>query len=83
MNMKMSKRVQRRIVGGREALPSCVEKRIWQRIDREARVYNTSRSFVIAVALADAFGIPLEVADRYNTAYRAPSKMAVPLRRVK
>lgn len=78
--MRTKRRNQRRIDGGREALPSCVADVIWNRVDREARVYNVSRSFVIAVALADAFGIPLESADRYNQPYK---QSKADIRRVK
>ncbi len=61
-------RHQRRLPGGpREALPSCVEERIWKEVDRTARRFNCSRSFVVATALADALGIDLEPVDRYDS----------------
>ena len=50
-------RRQRPIRGGRDPLPSCVLKEIRDAVEREAARYNVSKSFVIAVALAHAFGI--------------------------
>jgi hypothetical protein len=53
------RRRQARVVGGRQALPSCVVKEIWAAVDRDALRFNVSRSFVIATALAEAMGIAL------------------------
>lgn len=48
---------QKPVKGGREPLPACVLKEIRSAIEREAERYGVSKSFVIAVALAKAFGI--------------------------
>jgi len=50
-------RRQKAIKGGREPLPACVIRDIKVEVSRIAKRYDVSRSFVIAVALADAFGI--------------------------
>jgi hypothetical protein len=50
-------RRQRRVVGGRTPLPACVIDEIYEEVERQARKFGVSRSFVIAVALADQFGI--------------------------
>jgi hypothetical protein len=53
-------RRQRPVKGGREALPSCVVKELKRAVEWEAHHYNVSKSFVIAVRLADTFGIDIE-----------------------
>ena len=50
-------RRQRQVPGGRESLPSCVIGDIYREVERRAARYGVSRSFLIAVVLADAFGI--------------------------
>lgn len=50
-------RRQAPVKGGREQLPSCVIGQIKDAVERTAQRYQVSRSFVIAVALADQFGI--------------------------
>ncbi len=50
-------RRQKPVRGGRQPLPATVLKDIYRRVDDEARRHNVSRSFVIAVALAHAFGV--------------------------
>jgi hypothetical protein len=50
-------RRQRPIRGGREPLPSCVLKSIRRAVENEASRHHVSKSFVIAVVLAQAFGI--------------------------
>lgn len=57
---------QKPVKGGREPLPSCVTREIWKEVDRNARKFNVSRSFVIAVALADQFGIEI---DTYKVSF--------------
>lgn len=75
--MKMSKRRPRHLRGrlsqprlapgvSRVALPSAVEARIMDEVEKMARAYGVSRSFVVAVALADQFGVPLKGAYRYD-----------------
>lgn len=56
-------RRQAPIKGGRIPLPACVIKDISQEVERRAIRFGVSKSFVIAVALADAFGI--EEQERY------------------
>jgi len=50
-------RRQKPVKGGREALPSCVLKSIRREVEERASRYRVSKSFVIAVALAEAFGV--------------------------
>ena len=54
-NGKMQR--QRRVPGGRKALPACVLKEIERAVENEAKRFHVSKSFVVAVALADAFGV--------------------------
>ena len=71
----MSKiRRQKPVKGGRLALPSCVIKDIYAAVDRDAKRFGVSRSFVIATALAEAMGV--KIAEDY----REPQRQ---LRRVK
>jgi hypothetical protein len=53
----MTRRSQRPVRGGRDPLPSCVIHEISREVERLARKFSVSKSFVIAVALADVFGI--------------------------
>lgn len=57
-------RRQRPIKGGRDPLPACVIRDIRHEVERLAKRHNVSRSFVIAVALAEAFGIDEQ--ERYK-----------------
>lgn len=57
---------QRPIRGGRERVNAAVERRIEKVIERTMARFSCSRSFVIAVALADAFGVELDRDDRYE-----------------
>lgn len=50
-------RRQRRVVGGRAQLPSCVLREIRARVEAEAQRHGVSKSFVVSVALAHAFGV--------------------------
>lgn len=50
-------RRQRPIRGGRQSLPSCVIRSIERAVEDEALRHRVSKSFVIAVTLAHAFGI--------------------------
>lgn len=54
---KSSIRRQKPVKGGREPLPACVIRDIQREVERLARKYQVSKSFVIAATLADAFGI--------------------------
>ena len=55
--MKSKIRRQRPVKGGRDPLPACVIKDIRRVVEKVAAQHGVSRSFVIAVALADQFGI--------------------------
>lgn len=56
--MKRSRiRIQKRIPGGREALPATVLKEIRHAVEREAAQEGVSKSFVVAVRLAHSYGI--------------------------
>jgi hypothetical protein len=59
-------RRQHPVKGGRKPLPACVLRQIWDRVDKLSRKHEVSRSFVIAVALADQFGIADQ--EQYLTA---------------
>ena len=50
-------RRQRPSKGGRVPLPACVLRDIQHEVERCAARYGVSRSFVVAVALADAVGV--------------------------
>lgn len=63
---------QRPVKGGRDALPSCVIHDIKDEVERLARKHRVSKSFVIAVALADAFGIDEQ--ERYKKYSRKEGK---------
>lgn len=56
---------QRPIAGGREQLPSCVLKEIYEWVESEARKYGVGRSFVVATAVAKVAGIGLQ--EDYKT----------------
>lgn len=68
-------RRQRPIRGGRAPLPSCVLNTIHEAVDRDARKYGVSRSWVIAVILARAYRI--EEQESYETP--KPKAPIVPL----
>lgn len=65
MKRKATIQRQKPIKGGREPLPSCVIKAIRDRVESLATRYHVSKSFVIAVALADQFGISDQ--ERYQS----------------
>jgi len=50
-------RRQKPVPGGRQPLPSCVLKSINREVEKRAAQFHVSKSFVVAVALAEAFGI--------------------------
>jgi len=56
---------QKPVRGGRLPLPACVIKDIATEVTRLSRKFNVSKSFVIAVALADQFGIDEQ--EHYET----------------
>lgn len=51
------RRSQKPVPGGRKPMPATVLKAIDHAVAREAARHNVSKSFVIAVVLAKAFGI--------------------------
>jgi predicted NBD/HSP70 family sugar kinase len=55
----------------RIAIGSAVHADIERAIHQTTTRFNVSRSFVVAVALADYFGIPI---DRYNDAETQPRR---------
>lgn len=56
---RTKRRSQKRLPKGvkRQPLPACVLDRIYEKVDAEAKRFNVSRSFVIAVALATVFNV--------------------------
>ena len=50
--------------GGRLALPSCVIPRLRELVEKDARRFNCSKSFVIASILADFYGYATQ--ERYD-----------------
>jgi len=57
-------RIQKKVKGGRTRVKSGLTRAISRRVESEAARYDVSKSFVIANALAFAFGIPIE--DTYH-----------------
>lgn len=53
---------------------SALEARINQAVEREAARFGVSKSFVIAVGMADVLGVKLEREFRYQTASVRPRK---------
>lgn len=51
---------QKPVKGGRQSLPSCVIKSIKDAVSRDAIRHDVSKSFVIAVILADHYRIKIE-----------------------
>jgi Mor family transcriptional regulator len=49
--------IQKSVKGGRKKLSPSVLKEINYEVERLARKYNVSKSWVVSVVLADAFGI--------------------------
>ena len=43
----------------RQPLPACVAKEIWSAVDRDARRFDCSRSWIIAVTLATYYDIDI------------------------
>lgn len=64
MSGKTHIRRQRPVLGGRRALPALVIKEIERHVTKIAERHGVSKSFVIAVALADHFGITSQ--ERYR-----------------
>jgi hypothetical protein len=52
-------RIQKRLRKGekRIPMPACVIKEINQAVERDAREFGVSKSFIIAVILSNAYGI--------------------------
>ena len=69
------KRSQPRLDKAREPLPSCVKKSIMDEVNRQSRKFGVSRSWLIAEALADTFGIELEDYERYEKQTKSVIKM--------
>ena len=59
----MKRHSQRPVKGGRDALPSCVVHKIKVEIERTARRFEVSKSFVVSTILAEAFDINID--ERY------------------
>ena len=57
MARRIKKRIQSRIQGGREQLPSCVIPKLLHIVESEAAKYNVSKSWIVAVAVARFFGL--------------------------
>ncbi len=50
----------------RVSLPSSVSDHIWKEVDKTARRFSCSRSWVVAVALCEAMGIELAPENDYR-----------------
>lgn len=59
---------QRPVKGGREPLGSAVLKSIWGHVDKDARLFDVGRSFVVATILAQHYGIKRQ--EDYKTVDR-------------
>ena len=66
MRRRRSAQSQPRIGVRRLPQSAALEARIASAVEIEARRYNVSRSFVVAVAIADVLGINLDKALRYH-----------------
>jgi len=64
MNLKLKFYRQLPVRGGRISIPSCVIKDIQIEVERAAKKFKVSKSFVVATALADYFGISEQ--ERYQ-----------------
>lgn len=64
--MKLNR--QKPVKGGRKQLPSCVLKEIRIEVEKQSRMFKVSRSFVVATALAEIFGIKQQ--EDYKTLIR-------------
>jgi len=53
----MKIRRQHPVKGGRAALPACVLREINAEVEKRARRFRVSKSFVVATVLAESFGI--------------------------
>ena len=62
---------QRPIKGGRLHLTASCEEAIRKAVEREAKRYGASMSFVMSVALADALGITLKYEEDYRQVQQA------------
>jgi hypothetical protein len=67
---------QRPIKGGRLHLTSSCEEGIRKAVEREARRYGVSMSFVMSVALADQLGVSLKFAEDYRDIQRTRESRA-------
>lgn len=59
-------RRQRPLKGGRDIVVQGLDPRIESAIEKMAARFACTRQLVIATALADQFGIDLDVEDRYR-----------------
>lgn len=60
-------RIQKPVKGGRTRVSSGLARKIAAAVQNECARYDVSKSFVIANALAFAFGIPIEDTYKVNS----------------
>lgn len=63
-------RHQPRVRGGHDSVSSGVKQEVRRELDRTARMFNCSRSWVIDVALAETLGVKLAEAEHYDRGTR-------------
>lgn len=57
---------QPRLKGRRVPVSSALASRIEKAVEAEAKFFGCSKSFIVAVAVADALGVSLTPAERYK-----------------
>ena len=68
-------KIQPKVKGGREPLPSTVLPRLRRAVEADAQRFNVSRSWVVAVALAEVYGIDVpSFLDRPRKRRRATAR---------
>ena len=51
---------QKPVIGGRDSLPSCVIKEIKREVEKDSHKFRVSKSWVVAVILAEHYKIQIE-----------------------
>lgn len=70
MSRRTTRHIQPKVKGGREQVSPRVLREVRERADAIAARYNVSRSWVIAVTLADAFNVRMPAELHYADSQR-------------
>lgn len=68
MSRRTTRHIQPKVKGGREQVSPRVLREVRERADAIAARYNVSRSWVMSVVMADAFGVKLPLHLNYRHA---------------